>query len=131
MYVHPHPVAARPPSPQGEGKKLILWLIPTAHAVGLILSALRAWGNTTSQEANCRDPSPASRDRNDWWGPRMTGPGPSMTAGVSRASRNSVTRHQWKLMVLNISELADFSGTEGGATRAEVSNGTLVGGRQA
>lgn len=36
-----------------------------------------------------------------------------------------------KWMVLNIPVLAGLSGTEGGATRMEASNGTLVGGRQA
>jgi hypothetical protein len=36
-----------------------------------------------------------------------------------------------KWIVLKISVLAGFSGTEAGATRMEASNGTLVGGRQA
>lgn len=36
-----------------------------------------------------------------------------------------------KWIVLKISVLAGFSGTEDGATRMEASNGTLAGGRQA
>ena len=63
----------------------------------------------------------------------VAGSRPGNQTGPPRSDteRAYLARGYLKWIVLKISALAGFSGTERGATRMEASNGTLVGGRQA